>query len=90
MFFTPVRELGMALHEMWEVSNLPMGPLPHEEYFPCNKELKQLEEETTLYETYRELMCHFSFVSTLIQSRKHQQFENLDEISVPSLDGAHE
>jgi len=28
--FTPVSELGMALHEMWEVSNLPMGSRPYE------------------------------------------------------------
>ena len=32
-FFTPVGELGMALHEMWEVSALPLGSLPYEEYF---------------------------------------------------------
>ena len=31
-FFTPVGELGMALHEMWEVSALPIGSLPYEEY----------------------------------------------------------
>ena len=30
-FFTPVNELGMALHEMWEVSALPKGSLPHVE-----------------------------------------------------------
>jgi len=30
MFFTPVGELGMALHEIWEVSNLPMGFVPYE------------------------------------------------------------
>jgi len=35
IFFTLVGELGMALHEIWEVSNLPMGPLPCEEYFSC-------------------------------------------------------
>ena len=23
-FFTPVGELGLALHEMWEISNLPL------------------------------------------------------------------
>ena len=28
-FFTPVGELGMALHEMWEVSALPMGYLSY-------------------------------------------------------------
>ena len=52
-FFTPIGKFGMVLHEMWEVSNLPMGSLPYEE-------LEQLEKkEPTLYEIYRELMCHF-------------------------------
>jgi len=43
-FFTPVGELGMALHEMWEVSDLTMGSLPYEEYFPCEAELALLEK----------------------------------------------
>ena len=34
IFFTPTSKLGMALHEMWEVSALPKGSLPYEEYFP--------------------------------------------------------
>ena len=56
-FFTPVGELGMALHEMWEVSNLPVGSMPYEEYFPCTEELEQLEKYgPALHETYRELM----------------------------------
>ena len=59
-FFTPVGELGMVLHEMWEVSNIPMGFMPYEEYFSFAEELKQLEEdELALYETYWELMRHF-------------------------------
>jgi len=59
-FFTLVGELGMALHEMWEVSALPMRSLPYEEYFPCEAELALLEkQEPALFETYRELMCHF-------------------------------
>jgi len=37
-FFTPVGELGMALHEMWEVSARPLGSLRYEEYFPCEAE----------------------------------------------------
>ena len=49
----------MALHEMWEISALPMGSLPYEEYFPCEAELALLEQEPALFETYRELMCHF-------------------------------
>ena len=43
-FFTRVGELGMALYEMWEVSALPMGSLPYEEYFPCEAELALLEK----------------------------------------------
>ena len=37
-------ELGMALHEMWEVSALPLGSLPYEEYFSCEAELALLEK----------------------------------------------
>jgi len=59
-FFTPVREMGLSLHDMWEVSKLPMANLLYEEYFPCDQELRQLaREEPDLYEIYRELMCHF-------------------------------
>ena len=59
-FFMPVGELRMALHKILEVSNLPMGSLPYEEYFPCADEFKQLEKKhPSLFETYRELMCHF-------------------------------
>ena len=39
-FFTLVGELGLELHEMWEISNLPMGSMPHEEYFPRAMELE--------------------------------------------------
>ena len=38
-FLTPVGELGMALHETWEISNLLMDSLPYKEYFSCAKEL---------------------------------------------------
>jgi len=59
-FFTLVEELGMALHEMWEVSALLIGSLPYEEYFPCESELTLLEkQEPALFESYRELMCYF-------------------------------
>ena len=60
----------MTLHEVWEVSNLPMGSLPHKEYFPCAEELTQLEKnEPALYETYRELMCHYYIYLDLHPSR---------------------
>jgi len=65
-FFTPVGELGMALHEMWEISALPFGSLPYEEYFPCEAELALLEkQEPALLETYRELMCHLHICSSI-------------------------
>ena len=65
-FFTPVGELGMVLHEMWEVSALPMGSLPYEEYFPCEAELALLEkQEPVLFETYRKLMCHLYICSSM-------------------------
>ena len=58
-FFTPEGELGMTLHEMWEVSALPLGSFLYEEYFPCEAELTLLEkQEPALFETYRKLMCH--------------------------------
>jgi len=37
-----------------------MGSLPYEEYFPYEAELVLLEKQkSALFETYRELMCHF-------------------------------
>jgi len=51
-FFTPLGELGMALHEMWEVSALQMGFLPYEAL--CEAELALLEkQEHALFETYQ-------------------------------------
>ena len=44
-FFTPIGELGMTLHEMREISALPFGSLPYEEYFPCETELALLEKQ---------------------------------------------
>ena len=59
-FFTPVGELGMMLHEMWEVSNLLISFKPYEKYFTCAEELAQLKkDEPAFYETYRKLMCHY-------------------------------
>jgi len=48
-FFTPVSELGLALHEMWKVSNLLMGSLLYEEYFPCTEELGSWKRKILLY-----------------------------------------
>ena len=39
MFFTPVGEIRLALHEMYEVSGLVIGDAPYEEYVPSTEEL---------------------------------------------------
>ena len=36
-FFTPVDELGMVLHEMWEVSALPLGSLHTKNIFRARR-----------------------------------------------------
>ena len=37
-----------------------MGSMPYEEYFPCTMKLEQMEKDNLeMFETYRELMCHF-------------------------------
>ena len=69
-FFTPVSELELALHEIWEIFNLPMGSIPYEEYFPCTMELEQMEkDEPEMFETYQELMCHFFICMNVHNSR---------------------
>jgi len=89
-FFTPVGELGLALHEMWEISNLPMGLMPYKECFPCAMELEQIEkDDPKMFETYRELMCHIYICMDV-----HNARGNANGIKVwadylfPILDGA--
>jgi len=48
-----------------------MGSLPYEECFPCEAELALLEkQEPALFETYRELMCHFCICSDMYGNHK--------------------
>ena len=59
-FFTPVGEMGLALHELYEVSGLVMGDAPYEVYVPTSEELHLLKkEDPQVYETYWEVLCHF-------------------------------
>ena len=59
-FFTPVGEMGLAMHELHEVSGLSTGDIPYEEYVPTTEELHHLKREFPgVYETYWEVMCHF-------------------------------
>ena len=51
--FTPVKAMGFALYEMYEVSGLAMGDTPYEEYVPSAEELHLMEESSPLvYATY--------------------------------------
>ena len=77
-FFTPIGELGLALHEIWEISNLPMDSMSYEEYFSCVMELEQMEkDDPEMFETYQELMCHF-----YISMDVHNTHENANTIKV--------
>ena len=59
-FFTPVGEMRLALHELYEVSGLVIGDAPHEEYVPTSEELHLLKKEDPQeYETYWGVLCHF-------------------------------
>ena len=52
-FFTPIREMGLALHEMYEVSGLVIGDAPYKEYVPSTEKLHLLKKSDPLvYETY--------------------------------------
>ena len=44
-FFTPVGEMGFALHEMFEVSRLSIGDLSYEEYILSTKQLHLLKRD---------------------------------------------
>jgi len=62
-FFTPVREIRLALHELYEVSRLVIGNAPYEEYVPTTEELHLLKkEDPQVYETYWEVLCHYTSV----------------------------
>ena len=59
-FYTPVGEIGFALHELYEVSGLVVGDVPYEEYVPTTEELHLLKKDAPqIYEIYLEVLCHF-------------------------------
>jgi len=60
-FFTPVGEMGLALHELYEVSGLVMRDAPYEEYVPTSKELHLLrKEDPQVYEDILESVVPLS------------------------------
>jgi len=45
---------------MFEISGLPMGDLPYEEYISDTEELHLLKKDAfQVYETYWEVLCYF-------------------------------
>ncbi|ONK66765.1 uncharacterized protein A4U43_C06F11710 [Asparagus officinalis] len=59
-FLTKHGELGLALHEMYKISSLPMRNMIYQEYFPSNKELQQLKSRTpNRYNTFWDLAYHY-------------------------------
>ena len=59
MFFTLIRKMGFALHEMYEISGLVMGDAPYEKYVPSTEELHLLKKDPLVYEAYWEVLCYF-------------------------------
>ena len=45
IFFTPVREMRLALHKLYEILGLVMGDAPYEEYVLTSEELHLLRKE---------------------------------------------
>ena len=59
-FFTPAEEVGISPWEMQHVSGLPAGKFPYEEHVPPSAELELLKtQDSELYSTYWEVLCHF-------------------------------
>ena len=59
-FFTPVGEIGLALHKLYEVSRLVIRDALYEEYVLTTEVLQLLKkEDPRVYNTYWEVLCHF-------------------------------
>ena len=55
---------------MFDVSGLPFGDLPYEEFVPGSTELKILKETIPeVYDTLWEVMCHFQICGQLTGAR---------------------
>jgi len=59
-FLTPIGEIGLVFHEMYELSGLMIGDAPYEEYVPSTEELHLPKKNDPLvHETYWKVLCHF-------------------------------
>jgi len=69
-FCTPLGEMRLALHEMYEVSGLVIGDAPYEVYVSSTEELHLLKKSDPLvYETYWKVLCHFHICRQLTGQR---------------------
>lgn len=60
-FFTPIGEMGLTLHEMYDISRLPWGDEPYEEYTPTGEEFEELDRRyPDFLAVYQEVLCHHS------------------------------
>ena len=51
--------MGLALHELYEISRLVIGDAPYEEYIPTTELHLLKKKDPQVYETYWEVLCHF-------------------------------
>lgn len=62
--------MGLALYELYEISELPTGNVPYEVYVPMEEELHLLRAQSPLAsDTYWELMCHFHICGQITKRR---------------------
>lgn len=62
--------MGLALHELCEISGIPMGEVPYAEYVLIREELHLLKAQNmVVYDTYWELMCHFNICGHMTKLR---------------------
>ncbi|XP_020250869.1 uncharacterized protein LOC109828251 [Asparagus officinalis] len=91
-FMTSGGELGLALHEMYQVSSLPMGDCPYQEYFPSNQQLEWLKKDTPdMHDTFWDITCHYytSLIKISPPAKKKRQI-SLKQFAVylfPNLEG---
>ena len=72
-FFTPVREMRLSLHELYEISDLVIGDALYEEYAPTTKEVHLLKKEDPQVYTRK---CYVT--STSVDRRLEEQGRQAD------------
>ena len=77
-----VGEMGLALHEKYEVSGLVMGDITYEEYVSSAEELHLMEDSAPLvYATYWKVLCHFHICAEITGWRSEESSKWLGQIT---------